>query len=600
MATFYLIDHSLKKAGGHHFDYAVRVLEVAEQRGFDIVLATHRKFRQRDVLPPSWQVVSPFRHHAYCKYCTHNGWDQGAIGLDGELLPPQGNEFAGRGGWQQRRGVRDRARRIDRFATACDIVFREARLSSTDHVFVPTLTEFDLLGLVKYLRSDPSTEHAAWHLQFHFGIFTGRDPDYASQSGRVFPLRRQFEAALSCVPDHHLHFYATTPQLARQYDRLDIASFDPLPYPINDACHPPRDREVQQPLRVTSAGAVRGEKGQQHYSSLLQELWADAFSTGKLQLALQCKRKRLSKQPRQIVTAPELIDDENIYHAPHERPLLPIVRIRHPLAPSDYISLIHHTDIGLLMYDSATYFARHAGVLGEYLSAGVPVIVPAGCWLAEQINHEIQSHLAELTQSAACRQLELSAITWDGLPTRTITSDQRLACTFRRPVSTADLLIRFDTVEPLASGVYIEVLAEQFDSQQQLIATSKSIVSPGDSSRTMHACFPAVANTEHCWITWSNAYDHSNIAIAGVRIHSIDGEPSAAGSVPAGRVGLIAADSQQVAALLRNVERHYDHYRDSARAFSRSWHDAHRPQRTLERLLTASRANSSQDATRAA
>jgi hypothetical protein len=43
-AKFPLIDHSLKAIGGHHYDYALHILQAAEQVGFEIHLATHRGF----------------------------------------------------------------------------------------------------------------------------------------------------------------------------------------------------------------------------------------------------------------------------------------------------------------------------------------------------------------------------------------------------------------------------------------------------------------------------------------------------------------------------------------------------------------------------
>jgi len=67
MAKFYWLDHSLKKTGGHHFDYGLRGFESAAQAGLGIVLAAHREFKDRDSLPQQWRVCSLFRHHAYTK-----------------------------------------------------------------------------------------------------------------------------------------------------------------------------------------------------------------------------------------------------------------------------------------------------------------------------------------------------------------------------------------------------------------------------------------------------------------------------------------------------------------------------------------------------
>ena len=54
MPKLYLIDHSLKGVGGHHFEYAVQVLEAAERAGYEPILAVSeylgcriRRFQRR-------------------------------------------------------------------------------------------------------------------------------------------------------------------------------------------------------------------------------------------------------------------------------------------------------------------------------------------------------------------------------------------------------------------------------------------------------------------------------------------------------------------------------------------------------------------------
>ena len=63
MPQFVLIDHSLRSVGGHHYEYAVHVLREAETAGFEIVLATHRRFQDHSHLPATWQVLPVFPYH---------------------------------------------------------------------------------------------------------------------------------------------------------------------------------------------------------------------------------------------------------------------------------------------------------------------------------------------------------------------------------------------------------------------------------------------------------------------------------------------------------------------------------------------------------
>ncbi len=60
MPRFLLIDHSLVALGGHHYEYATRVLEAAGQVGYEPILATNRRFESVEALP--YRVV---RSHRY-------------------------------------------------------------------------------------------------------------------------------------------------------------------------------------------------------------------------------------------------------------------------------------------------------------------------------------------------------------------------------------------------------------------------------------------------------------------------------------------------------------------------------------------------------
>lgn len=60
MAKFILIDQSIVDLGGHHYEYAVRVLEAAKAAGYSPVLATNRKFAATTALP--WPTIPEYRY----------------------------------------------------------------------------------------------------------------------------------------------------------------------------------------------------------------------------------------------------------------------------------------------------------------------------------------------------------------------------------------------------------------------------------------------------------------------------------------------------------------------------------------------------------
>src|SRR4029077_13109534 len=60
MTKFILVDQSLDGVGGHYFEYALHVLRAAERAGFEVWLATNRRFRGSDKLPKHWNIRSVY------------------------------------------------------------------------------------------------------------------------------------------------------------------------------------------------------------------------------------------------------------------------------------------------------------------------------------------------------------------------------------------------------------------------------------------------------------------------------------------------------------------------------------------------------------
>ncbi|MGH7192208.1 MAG: hypothetical protein ACREJM_01600, partial [Candidatus Saccharimonadales bacterium] len=80
MPKFVLIDHSITDLGGHHYEYAVRVLRAAEEAGYEPFLATNRRLVERSLfrlpflapnafhrpthapVPATWRVAPVYRY----------------------------------------------------------------------------------------------------------------------------------------------------------------------------------------------------------------------------------------------------------------------------------------------------------------------------------------------------------------------------------------------------------------------------------------------------------------------------------------------------------------------------------------------------------
>ena len=549
MKKFVLIDHSLRDLGGHYYTYASCVLPAAERAGFQAVLATHHDFKETAALPPTWSAYGIFRRKSYSQPTPGEG-------ARGDVL------------WRRIRRVwRDRARaRVVRdFAEDCAALFERVPLAAGDHVFLATASEADLEGLALFLQSRPDLKVVEWRLQFHLGIYSGRDPDYAGQHANRESMREIFLAALRRIPGHRLRMYCTTEQLTAQYCSLDTAQFTTLPYPVHPLFHKKSSRErAGQPARIACLGHSRREKGYKELPIVVRKLWREYLSIGRAQLVMQTRRRDLRRAL-----------DATVAELGGERGTTPIIYAAFPLALEQYAELVRNTDVGLLLYDSARYYARCSGVLLEMLTAGVPVIVPAGCWLSAQIAEENQQHLERLySQIGRTRVLRGDQLQWRSADAETPGkhADARREITFDHaplivdlepPPDAATLLLRFQWAAPTTAGTYIQFTIRQFDAEGRSMPPHSIIVEQRPDNRSVYAMFHLSPGVTRIQAACRNAWANGAVTMTDVECVFAGGEHH-----PAGAVGLTAANMDQSAELLDDILRHLDHYRARTAEFS--------------------------------
>lgn len=572
MKKFILIDHSLKDLGGHYYTYASCVLPAAQRAGFQPVLATHRDFSDFAALPPAWRAHAIFRRKSYSQRTPGNGRHSGVWHLWAKA----------RGAWH----ARERERVAAGFAADCATLFEQVRLEAGDHVFIATASEVDLEGLAIFLRTSGATYlDVTWHLQFHLGIFRGRDPDYANQVTERDAMRTVFLNALQRVPEHRLHLYCTTPQLAAQYQLLGVAPFGALPYPVHPLFRqPPEHEEFGGPARIACLGHSRREKGYRELPIVVRKLWRDYLSKGRAQLVMQTRRRDLRRAlDRTVAGLGEHSATPPIAYAPF------------PLELERYAKLVRSSDVGLLLYDSARYYARCSGVLLEMLGAGVPVIVPGGCWLAEEIAEENQRHLDHVAaNSNALARTHLPQMTWQ-LPrttpaaapetTRHISFDHVSALgEFAAPPGAVSLLVRFRWLEPATAGTYIHLDLEQLDAAGAKLSSFAAIAGRREAGGPVNVLFHLTGNVARLRLGWRNAWDTGEIAVTDIECLLLSSDE------PAGAIGLTAANMDQSGELLDDVLRHIDHYRHRAAAFATHCAQHHNADQIVSQLMAAKSA----------
>lgn len=582
MPRFFLLDPWLANAKGHNYQYALDVGRAAAERGYEVVVAT-RSPRSAEVrFPEDWQVEGVFPDGECSRHWLGpDGRNEQPTGLDGAWLYPRDASWWGRLRDLPRRW--DRRRRIERFGAACDTLFARVRPHGEDVLYLPSVTEFEFLCAARYWRDHPWTREHDWHLQFHFNFYLGRDPDFEQQGDMLRKFQDQFREAADQIPEHRLHFYATSPAIARQFDELGIAIFHPLPYPVRPLRNAgetseretpeagaPTEPSRPDPLRVTLPGGLRREKGKKRLAAVVESVWDEWLSTGKFQFVIQAPPRHIERCLPARLRGKEAVSPASTgLLGPEGSSRYPLASAPHPLHADRYDEFIRGSQAGLLIYDAVRYFPRVSGVMCEMLSAGVPVLVPAGCWLADQLAEEHQRHVETLWRrfhSVGQPILE---------PVRTG------VWRFRQPVTT--LLARFTWPEDAGPGTYAELVVRSTGNGPEV---SRRILSPHEEMGA--AVLRFAAPVHEVAVELRSAYERHDWDSGGVQLLPIPWEDG--GDLPLARVGLVANDDQDVPNLLRELFRHYEHYRRTAEQFSGVWQAAHSPRHTVEALRSRTQA----------
>ena len=677
MANFFIIDHSLKDAGGHHFDYTRCMSEAAASDGFDVVVGANQAFS-----PSVWnandcgvskstktpKIFPVFRQTTYqrdsylagLRHLTRSDYsdalcDETELGFLGRLKH--------RGRFMMHRRRRDQF--VRSFANDCQKFFSNQKEKSGDHVFLTTISELELMGLALYLANNSSSLQSHWHLQFHFNLFEGRTPEYEFQGAVAEAISACILAALSRLPYHSIHFYTTSETLADQYNRLGVCPFYALPYPISPEFHIGSGRksigsrakagseiagkigdhnsghasgfqvrdhcfesdsdlgkdepaiiqfldyakidsedlggyqnssgsipESSQPIRFTCPGGVRREKGQANYLQLLvDELWDSHLANGQIQLQVQRSQPGLFKSSRFDLKIPECETAKELEWSPVEM-------VDHPLPRSKYIDLIRSTDVGLLYYDSRVYFSRRAGVLGELLACGKPAIVPAGCWLGDQIEKSTHEYVNRMKmEQRNVRTLTKSDFRWAKdnvpLPGGVFSFDRtRHPFVFETEVDESEtaVIVEFEWHWPRETGTYCRLEMIQLDSDDNELSIDTRVVGIRDEVRRSNTIFNIKSNSgqvQKVRFNLRNEYNDLTASLRDVTLTTLKtGEP-----LPSSQVAIVAADENDLIRCIREVVSHYEHYRQSAAQFSTQWFAQHDPDLTLKNLLTCVRSD---------
>jgi len=600
MAKFAVLDPSLTSVGGHPYELAVRMLQAADRLGYTPVLVSHRCFAQRNALPAHWQVLGVFSEESYRRIADY------PLDMAGRPLVPLPADVACRTAaagrrwewcslrrWWRRRQCR---RFIAQYAAACAAIDSAIGLRRGDHVLLPTASLWDLLGLARFLTEHPgAAPGVTWHALFHRGFLQGREPEYEAQAGVAGQIRAQFEYLAQHLEPGQLRLYGTSSKLAEQFNRLSPITFGVLPYAVDGPVLANLGRErVGARLRLICAGFLRREKGKMLARRLVEGIWDEQLMSGRMQLVVQTNRR----QARRIVSRRSGVP--LAFHARIEpADVSPILWLRHPLARDAYVDAIRQADIAVFLHDGRAYYTQCSGVLVEMLAAGVPVLVPAGSWLAEQISEAIYQHLDQLRATAPVVAAHaLPPNEWHSPLPRVGPGGPAFrgpsataACALELPTATWAALLTFQWNPLTPPGTYLRVVAQHAEvGAHRAHLSTTAILGARTAGQPVSTLVPLDGRPGRLTVHLSNAYDDTRVSVRDVEVHLLGAPTDGALSYPAGRVGLTFADVDQLPSLVRNLREHYAHYLDSARAFARAWRADHDAQHVVQCLLAGTSA----------
>ena len=611
MAKIYIIDHSLKNIGGHHYDYVLHTSQAASRAGLEVIVAANRSFQEASKISEVANIFPLFRHTTYSPFTE----TVASKGCNSPVDPYQDNQkidvfplrtifkprkFRRRWNRYQERSKlkHEQKRRINHIVDCCTRLFRKCPINRGDHIFIPTLTEFDLVGFVRFIESFSEAIVPDWHFQFHYGFLEGRRFEYANQFERLESMREHFRPLVNALSPVRSHFYATTPALVSQFNHMQLINFQLLPYPVNPAFKPSDKTTTSYPLRVICPGTLRPEKGALQLHTFFKEMMRDNFCNGRLQFWVQSNKVEnianvISSSFASVKSLDDFVpSDINIIHVPH------------PLDSEDYVKFLRNSDLGLLLYDARTYYARCSGILIELRSAGVPIIVPAGCWMADEISKPNFDYLDEISNN-------FNAMDEIWLSEHALTRSEKAGCEFtikstsrhaeqnclycRDPLhspaflmharsSVNKILVDFRWGPGVDHGTYIRIRLLQFDSAGNRIEADDTILGIREGNLKSLALFNQHPSAHRLQIEFSNAYTSDIIKLVDARLRFFNSGPHS-GHFQLGKVGMVASDLTYVPKLLREFVQNADHYKLSARSQAFDYAQKHSPDMVIKRLL---------------
>ncbi|BFM39499.1 glycosyltransferase [Synechocystis sp. LKSZ1] len=440
MHKFIVIDHSLRDLQGHHYECSLSIAEAAQRAGYDPLILAHRQFNSSPT-PDSIPIMPVFE----VDWLNQTGGQESSqtVAVEESVISwwqdwaqtAQGAKFREKlqgsrerlGLWWQKdrealkaipfshltvgllktlwgglrfagQSLRPTQQEVGptgtqtlpycSFGQSLAEILPSLGLTAQDQVFIHTIGIEQLEELFIFLQGQAREALPLFH------ILLRRDPDEplvlnAPGLGLTGCLQTYYSSQLW---PSKIRFYTDTEDLVRNHEALSPIRLGQIPIPFRqEKLSLTPEPDPAQPIHLVYLGDARSEKGYQHLPALVAQLWDDYLQPGKVRFTIQSNYNVQGGEPGILAAKISLA----------QYPRAKVQLIEAPLTPEDYYQLLVSADLVVLPYDPQSY-QRTSGVLTEALAAGKPVVVPAGSWLAQQVDDQrgrIYVHPGKLPQA---------------------------------------------------------------------------------------------------------------------------------------------------------------------------------------------------------
>ena len=565
MTRFILIDNSIVDSSGHHYQYAAHCLAAAKELGYEPILAINKK---NNMTKMPWKIFGIFTS----TFWMYDKYEPVIMKLY-HKLEKVNNKILNFiildiFGYFLIKKLLNKTKIVE-FAKDTQELLKQIDLTEGDMIFLPTSGLVEMFGILECAKMNPSCKKTSWHFLFRRNINMG-SPDTDSSYLKLHLMRKVFQIFIKKLT-FQAYFYTDSIQLTQQYEKLGV-KFHTLPIP--HTISKPKLKKSSTTINVTYLGDARTEKGYNYLPHVVQDLWHDYVKSEKISFTIQSYFNINQEESRTIVAFHEL------QNFPPDKVRL----ILNPLDQDKYQNLLTDSDIMLLPYDKVNYYARSSGILTESLGCGIPVIVPAGTWLARQFIKEVYVHQRSLREKFSRKSYDNAELQCENSLEK-ISINDKLVLNYKKPVvytsfeiddQDSHVLITLFFEENSISSVLVDVIQMTYD--HLVIISNSNLVEKSDLAYAT-VILPIRNHTKKIMLKFRNI--GSGKIVLKVSVDTLHCDPK---NVPLSSIGMIYDNPEEISQKLANVIDNYDHFLKTAKEFSISYLKKHNAKSLIQKI----------------